>query len=68
MVIPTTVPNCILRPWREGDQAALEEVAPLIYAELRKIAASHLRAERSDHTFSPTDLISEAYQSEVSHV
>jgi RNA polymerase sigma factor (TIGR02999 family) len=51
----------LLQAWRQGDQAAFDEVAPLIYAELRKIAGSHLRAERPDHTFSPTDLISEAY-------
>jgi RNA polymerase sigma-70 factor (ECF subfamily) len=51
----------LLQAWRQGDQAAFDEVAPVIYAELRKIAASHLRAERPDHTFSPTDLISEAY-------
>jgi len=36
-------------------------VAPLIYDELRRIAAFHLRGERPDHTFGPTELISEAY-------
>ena len=51
----------LLRAWRQGDQSAFDEVAPLIYDELRRIAASHLRAERPGHTFSPTDLISEAY-------
>jgi RNA polymerase sigma factor (TIGR02999 family) len=51
----------LLRAWRQGDQAAFDEVAPLIYDELRRIAAAHLRAERPGHTFSPTDLISEAY-------
>jgi RNA polymerase sigma factor (TIGR02999 family) len=51
----------LLQAWRQGDQAAFDEVVPLIYAELRRIAASHLRTERPGHTFSPTDLISEAY-------
>jgi RNA polymerase sigma factor (TIGR02999 family) len=51
----------LLRAWRQGDQAAFDEVAPLIYDELHRIAAAHLRAERPGHTFSPTDLISEAY-------
>ena len=51
----------LLRAWRQGDQAAFDEVAPLIYDELRRMAAAHLRAERPGHTFSPTDLISEAY-------
>jgi RNA polymerase sigma factor (TIGR02999 family) len=51
----------LLRAWRQGDQAAFDEVAPLIYDELRRIAAAHLLGERPGHTFSPTDLISEAY-------
>ncbi len=36
-------------------------MAPLIYDELRRLAAFHLRGERPGHTFGPTDLISEAY-------
>lgn len=51
----------LLRAWRQGDSAALNEIAPLIYDELRRLAAFHLRGERPDHTLSPTDLISEAY-------
>jgi len=38
-----------------------DEIAPLIYQELRRLAAFHLRGERPGHTFSPTALISEAY-------
>lgn len=53
--------TALLRRWRQGDQAAFDEVAPLIYDELRRIAASHLRDERAGHTLSPTDLISEVY-------
>jgi RNA polymerase sigma-70 factor, ECF subfamily len=51
----------LLRAWRQGDRVAFDEVAPLIYNELRQIAAAHVRTERPGHTFSPTDLISEVY-------
>jgi len=51
----------LLRAWRQGDRAAFDELAPLIYDELRRLASYHLRAERPDHTLGPTDLISEAY-------
>lgn len=51
----------LLRAWRQGNRAALDEIAPLIYDELRRLASFHLRGERPGHTFSPTDLISEAY-------
>lgn len=51
----------LLRAWRQGDRAAFDQIAPIIYDELRRLAAFHLRGERPDHTFSPTDLISEAY-------
>jgi len=44
-----------------GIAAAFDEIAPLIYDELRRLASFHLRGERPGHTFSPTDLISEAY-------
>lgn len=51
----------LLRAWRQGDRAAFDEIAPLIYNELRRLATFHLRGERPGHTFAPTDLISEAY-------
>lgn len=51
----------LLRGWREGNQAALDELLPLVYAELHRLAASFMRAERSDHTLRPTELVSEAY-------
>ncbi len=51
----------LLRDWRDGDRAALDELVPLVYAELYKIASRHLRGERSNHTFRPTDLVAEAY-------
>src|SRR5262245_25730443 len=51
----------LLRDWQGGDQAALDELMPLIYEELHKVAASYMQRERAGHTFRPTDLISEAY-------
>jgi RNA polymerase sigma factor (TIGR02999 family) len=50
-----------LRDWHAGDRAAEEELLPMVYGELRALAARHLRGERAGHTFRPTDLVSEAY-------
>jgi len=47
--------------WSNGDQAALDEVLPLVYDELRRLADSYLRRERPDHTLQPTALVHEAY-------
>jgi RNA polymerase sigma-70 factor, ECF subfamily len=46
---------------REGNQDAVNQLVPLLYAELRRLAASYLRRERSDHTLQPTALVHEAY-------
>jgi RNA polymerase sigma-70 factor, ECF subfamily len=51
----------LLQRWQEGEQDALEEITPLVYRELHRIAASHLRRERSDHTLRPTELLHEAF-------
>lgn len=53
--------TALLRAWRRGDKAAFDEAGPLIYQELRRLAAFHLRGERPGHTLGPSDLISEAY-------
>jgi RNA polymerase sigma factor (TIGR02999 family) len=44
-----------------GDQGALVELIPLVYAELRALADSMMRRERSDHTLQPTALVHEAF-------
>lgn len=46
---------------RNGDQAALERVFPLVYDELRRVAGYQLRGERGGHTLQPTALVNEAY-------
>ena len=51
----------LLEAWREGDQQAYQELMPMVYRELRLLAASYLRRERLDHTLQPTALVHEAY-------
>ena len=51
----------LLERWGGGDQSALDELTPLVYAELRKLAAAYLRRERPDHTLQATALVNEAY-------
>jgi RNA polymerase sigma factor (TIGR02999 family) len=56
----TPVTTLLVR-WREGDRQALEELMPLVYEELRRLARHYLRQERSDHTLQSTALVHEAY-------
>lgn len=51
----------LLARWANGDQQALEDLTPLVYKELRRLAASYLRKERKSHTLRPTALVHEAY-------
>ena len=51
----------LLRQWSSGDREAAEKVLPLVYDELRRIAASQLRQERSEHTLQATAIVHEAY-------
>jgi RNA polymerase sigma factor (TIGR02999 family) len=51
----------LLLDWSRGDGKALDELMPLVYDELRKLANSYLRRERPDHTLQPTSLVHEAY-------
>ena len=51
----------LLQRWRSGDREALERLAPLVYDELRRIAARYLSHERSDHTLQRTALVHEAF-------
>jgi RNA polymerase sigma factor (TIGR02999 family) len=57
---PGTV-TVLLREWRAGDRGALDRALPLVYDELHRLAEVFLRGERPGHTFSATDLVSEAY-------
>jgi len=51
----------MLQEWSNGKDEILDQVMPLVYAELRRQAARHLRRERQDHTLQTTALIHEAY-------
>lgn len=51
----------LLGKWREGDQSALQDLVPLVYGELRRLAHHYLRSERPDHTLQSTALVHEAY-------
>lgn len=51
----------LLHDWRQGDREAFEELMPLVYSELRNIAAGLMRRERGDHTLQPTALLHELY-------
>ena len=53
--------TALLLAWRNGDAHALEELTPLVYSELRKIARGYVARERRDLTLQPTALINEAY-------
>lgn len=51
----------LLRAWGEGDQAALEQLIPLVHAELHRIAHHHMRREQGGHTLQTSALVNEAY-------
>ena len=53
--------TALLREWAAGDRGAFERLMPLVYEQLRLLAASQLRAERRNHTLQPTALVHEAY-------
>ena len=53
--------TALLTEWTRGNHGALDQLLPLVYAELRRIAARKLRAERVSHTLQPTALVHEAY-------
>jgi RNA polymerase sigma-70 factor (ECF subfamily) len=51
----------LLNEWGNGDQAALDRLMPLVYAELRRMARRHMNQQRPGHTLQTTALIHEAY-------
>jgi RNA polymerase sigma factor (TIGR02999 family) len=53
--------TALLVAWGAGDAGAREQMLPLVYDELRRLAAGYLRRERPDHTLQPTALVHEAY-------
>ena len=51
----------LLNDWADGDKSSLEALTPLVYDQLRRIAARSFRGERPDHTLQATALVHEAY-------
>jgi RNA polymerase sigma factor (TIGR02999 family) len=51
----------LLRAWSGGEPGALDRLIPLVYQELRSLAAGYLRREKQEHTLEPTAVLHEAY-------
>jgi RNA polymerase sigma factor (TIGR02999 family) len=51
----------LLARWSRGEQEALNELLPIVYGELRRMAGRQLRAKRQEHTLTPTALVHEVY-------
>lgn len=51
----------LLSRWSRGEHAALAELMPLVYGELRDLAERFMHREQADHTLQPTALVHEAY-------
>jgi RNA polymerase sigma-70 factor (ECF subfamily) len=51
----------LLLAWSAGDHRALEELTPVVYRELRRLAGRYMAGERSNHTLQPSALVNEAY-------
>lgn len=59
--VPSAEITRLLRAWGGGDQAALDQLAPLVYRELHRIAHRYMQHERPGHTLQTTALVNEAY-------
>jgi len=51
----------LLEKWSNGDQKALDQLTPLVYDELHRIAENYIRRERREHTLQPTALVNEFF-------
>jgi RNA polymerase sigma factor (TIGR02999 family) len=51
----------LLEAWSQGDKDALDQLMPLVYDELRRLARQQMRRERAGHTLQTTALVNEAY-------
>ena len=51
----------LLRAWSDGDEAALNQLAPLVEPELRRLARAHMARERTGHTLQATALVNEVF-------
>src|SRR4030095_11245084 len=51
----------LLRSWSEGDKSALDQLVPLVHAELHRLARGYMRGERQGHTLQTTALVNEVF-------
>src|SRR6185312_7391260 len=51
----------LLAKWTDGDEAALQQLVPIVHEELRRLARRQMAGERPGHTLQPTALVNEAY-------
>src|SRR4051794_9950175 len=58
---PADEVTLLLRAWCGGDLTALDRLAPVLHAELRRIARRYMAKERKDHTLQATALVNEAF-------
>ena len=59
--VPSHDVTRLLARWKDGDEAALQELVPIVHEELRRLARRQMAAERPGHTLQPTALVNEAY-------
>lgn len=60
-VSPVSTATVLLARWKNGDSSAMDQLLPLVYDELRRLARYYLQRERSEHTLQSTALVHEAY-------
>jgi RNA polymerase sigma factor (TIGR02999 family) len=53
--------SALLRAWSDGDRGALDQLTPIVYNELHRLARIHMRRERSGHSLQTSALVNEAY-------
>src|SRR5881409_906643 len=62
MMAPSSQPlTQLFLAWRQGDQAALQQLVPLVYQELRRLARRYMAGQRPGHTLQASALVHEAY-------
>ena len=53
--------SALLRAWTDGDARALDQLTPIVYDELRRLARHYMKRERAGHSLQTTALVNEAY-------
>jgi RNA polymerase sigma factor (TIGR02999 family) len=59
--VPSHDVTRLLARWKDGDEAALQQLVPIVHEELRRLARRQMAGERAGHTLQPTALVNEAY-------